>query len=867
MDLTGTVTLGASRQILSRLPLLLGLLVLTGALTFIHSVVETISVTAVIQSFWALQPYKVAWALALTAASFAALSSYDILAFGWIGRSLPKRAVAAIAAASYAFSQALGFGTITGGAIRYRLYSALGVPSLEIAQVTVLSTLTFLLGISALAGVALLTQAYALARILSVQPALVQWLGGAILLAVAVYLGWRAGGPSEVTAFGFRLPLPALRGSLAQLAIAAIDVSVSAAALWVLLPDSSALSLPAFAGVYAALVVTGIVLHIPGSLGVLEAGVVLALPQSSEAQVLGAVLAFRVIYYILPFGLAALGVGLIELRPALRRISLPVVSQGSLLNTAAPPFIAGLSFMCGMVLLLSGATPALQVRMDLLSEFVPLSVVEASHVTGSVIGFVLLVLASALYRRLDGAWLLTVCLLAAGMMVSLTKGLDYEEATVLAIVLGITVIARPAFYRRSFFLHDRPSRLMLTLIVIGVAAMIWITFLANADVPYSTDLWWQVAWESHAPRSIRAGLMTSLLATVYLLWLGLRPSRPSFATPAQSFAAVRQIVANSPDPESNLALTGDKRFLLSDSGDAFLMYAVQGKSWIAMGDPVGNPAKYEDLLWRYIELVDRFGGRPIFYQISSENVPLYLNIGLPLLKIGEEATVDLTNFNLQGGARANLRHAMGRAAREAMTFEVVAREDVPAILAQLDAVSAGWLSAKKGQEKQFSVGHFSPDYMLLFDQAVVRQHGRIIAFANIWHGEGSAFTVDLMRHRPDAPNGLMDFLFCSLILWGQQRKYKTFSLGMAPLSGLAKHPLAPTWHRAANLLLSHGENIYGFAGLRSYKEKFRPTWRPRYLAAQGSFSLPAVILDLTLLISRPFATDQREPEEWRAKAA
>jgi phosphatidylglycerol lysyltransferase len=150
---------------------------------------------------------------------------------------------------------------------------------------------------------------------------------------------------------------------------------------------------------------------------------------------------------------------------------------------------------------------------------------------------------------------------------------------------------------------------------------------------------------------------------------------------------------------------------------------------------------------------------------------------------------------------------------------------------------------------------------------VVRQNGGIIASANIWPSAGSTFSVDLMRHQPDAPNCLMDFLFCNIILWGKERGYKSFSLGMAPLSGLPNHRLAPTLHRAANLLVAHGESIYGFAGLRTYKEKFRPMWRPRYLAVANGFFVPAAVFDLTLLISRTFTSDLKEPERWASKAA
>jgi phosphatidylglycerol lysyltransferase len=110
-------------------------------------------------------------------------------------------------------------------------------------------------------------------------------------------------------------------------------------------------------------------------------------------------------------------------------------------------------------------------------------------------------------------------------------------------------------------------------------------------------------------------------------------------------------------------------------------------------------------------------------------------------------------------------------------------------------------------------------------------------------------SVDLMRHVADAPKGTMDFLFIELFLWGQAHGHARFSLGMAPLSGLAEHRLAGRWNRIANLIARHGERFYGFSGLRRFKSKFDPIWRPRYLAAPGGMHLPAALLDVTRLIS------------------
>jgi lysylphosphatidylglycerol synthetase-like protein (DUF2156 family) len=109
---------------------------------------------------------------------------------------------------------------------------------------------------------------------------------------------------------------------------------------------------------------------------------------------------------------------------------------------------------------------------------------------------------------------------------------------------------------------------------------------------------------------------------------------------------------------------------------------------------------------------------------------------------------------------------------------------------------------------------------------------------------------DLMRHDPATSNGVMDFLFCSW--WGRAQGFRKFTLGIAPLAGLRDHPLAPSWHKAGNLLFRYGEELFGLAGLRAYKQKFRPTWQPRYLAAPGGLALPSLILDLVLLISPPF---------------
>ena len=121
-----------------------------------------------------------------------------------------------------------------------------------------------------------------------------------------------------------------------------------------------------------------------------------------------------------------------------------------------------------------------------------------------------------------------------------------------------------------------------------------------------------------------------------------------------------------------------------------------------------------------------------------------------------------------------------------------------------------------------------------FDIAVVRRAGAIVAFANIWRaGADTALSIDLMRYNDAAPKGVIDFLLIECMLWGKAQHYQWFGLGMAPLSGLEEHALAPAWHKLGRMVQRYGETFYPFEGLRKYKEKFLPVWRPRYLAAPG----------------------------------
>jgi phosphatidylglycerol lysyltransferase len=176
------------------------------------------------------------------------------------------------------------------------------------------------------------------------------------------------------------------------------------------------------------------------------------------------------------------------------------------------------------------------------------------------------------------------------------------------------------------------------------------------------------------------------------------------------------------------------------------------------------------------------------------------------------------------------------------------------LITQFDAlqrISDAWLTEKNTREKRFSLGRFNREYLCRFDMAVVKKADTVVAFANLWKGaDKSELSIDLMRHDPvAASSGVMDYLLIEIMLWGRAAGYSWFDLGMAPLSGLPDHSLAPLWNRLGGFLTRHGGQFYNFDGLRHYKEKFEPVWEPRYLASPGGLALPVILTHLVQLIS------------------
>ena len=790
-------------------------------------------------------------AFGFTAASYWLLGFYDFLGLRYIGKAVVYPRVLMTSFIANAFGHNLGLAAFTGGAVRFRMYASAGLTAIDVATVQGFCSLTIGIGLATLGGLSLTLEPTHTAAVLHLHPRWAMLVGIMLLSGVGAYATWCILGrtPIEIRGWALHAPRPTL--GFAQIVLGMCDLSCSTAVLWWLLPPQADMGFLTFVGAYAAAVTAGIVSHVPGGLGVFETVIVFALPDVPVSSLLGSMLIYRAVYYLAPLMAATLLFGIKELS-AQRGPLARAHALASLYIAPVVPQVAGtLTFVAGFILLVSGATPGMDARLTVLRNIVPLAILELSHLAGSVIGLGLLVLSRGLFRRVHAAYHISFWLLTAGIAASLLKGLDFEEATVLALVLAVLVLGRRAFYRPTSILDERFTPIWAVSIAGVIATAIWLSFLAFRHIEFSNDLWWTFAMDANAPRILRATFLVVVLATAYLLLNVLQPARPEpGVADANDLEHARRIIASSDLTVANAALSGDKRLLFSDDGDAFIMYQVAGRSWIALGDPIGPAPRSEDLVWRFRELSDHHGGRTVFYQASADCLPLYIDLGLAALKIGEEARVLLPEFSLEGAARADLRQAWRRAERDGASFEVIPPERIGEVMPDLRRISDSWLTRKSVAEKRFSVGAFSEAYMSNFATVLVRSEGNISAFANLWNTDSKEeLSVDLMRFGPDAPRGAMDYMFIELMLWGRTQGYQWFNLGMAPLAGLENHPLAPAWHRVGNFVFRQGEHFYNFDGLRRYKAKFDPTWVPKYLVAPGGIALPRILVDVSVLIS------------------
>lgn len=794
---------------------------------------------------------SLALSVGATALSLAALVARDACALRYVAGAASPAAVVLAGFCGSALGNAAGLGALTAAAVRYRIYGAVGVKSEDIARLLLFVLGGFVLGLASVGAIATLLEADPVAAMLGWSATPLRIVASATLASVASLFIFGLRGEARIG--GVKVALPTRTAAAAQLALTSVRLFGAAMALWALLPPTQ-VSFSAFVAIFSAATALGAVSHLPGGVGVFELVVLWAFRgRISSDAVAAALVAYRGVYYVLPLVLSSVLFAAFELRSAVGR---PLTSADDRLARAAtrltPTFISALAFATGAMLIVSGATPTFGGRLAELSQHVPLWVVEASSFLGSVIGVVFLFVAHGLIDRRDGAWRLALALSLTSLVFSLFKGLAFGEAAFLVFFSGLLLATRQQFNRPTS-MFDQPFTWGWTsavgAILVASFGILWLAF-HNAETGLHA-LWWQFEFDAQAPRALRAVLGASVVAVAFGMRQLLRaPAGLAQPPTALELERAGKILDAHSRGDAMMAYMGDKSLFFSRSGRTFLMFGKWGRSWIALFDPIGPREDWSELIDRFIRVSRDHGGRASFYQVRPENLPIYLDAGFTAMKLGEEAVIDLPGFQLKGGVSAHLRYALKRGDRDGLQFELLSPEQAPSRLGDLTEISDRWMDARRGEEKGFSVAAFEANYLSRQHVGLLTEKGHPVGFASVMTTIASEeVTLGLMRSAAANSPVAMEFLFTRLILALRDVGYARFSLGVVPLAGLRRAPLASRWHHIAALIWKHGDRFYNFQGLRIFKNKFNPRWEPRYFVAGGALGPFVALADAAALIN------------------
>ncbi|WP_439598964.1 phosphatidylglycerol lysyltransferase domain-containing protein [Falsiroseomonas sp.] len=610
-----------------------GILLLIAAIWVVQKEFRSLSVADIRASLAAIPPATLWLAVGWTVLAYAVLTIYDRLGSVYAGYPVSYARTSLASFCAYTLAHNLGFAAVSGAAVRYRFYAAWGLPPLAIAKVVAFTSLTFGLGGFALGGLVLLVEPDVVPGLGEHVPHWAMRIIGVAMWATVLAYVTLSRIRSHITIFKHRIDLPGFRMAVAQTTLASVDVAVTAMIFYVLLPPAEGLTFLRFLGIYVAAYTAGIAASLPGGIGVFDGAILIGLqPWLTPAQVVGALLLFRLYYYIVPLFLAGIlfaGFEIAQRRDALKRFA---VEQG-VADALEVPVIAGLAGLGGALLLFVGALPA---RGTAVAEWAGYEAAVASHFAASIIGSLLLVIGYGLLRRLTLAWGAGILLLLTGALICWLRADGWWLWGAFLLVAGLLAAMRGAFYRTARLMTEPlAGATLLPLVVVALCALM--LALVSYGGKVAGDSWWGVVISPLAPDSLRFSVG---LAGVLLLVAAVRLLRPARIQPEPWDAAVRArlraLGAEAPELADGA--------VFGEAGRAGFAFVRRDGIWLALGDPAGDERDRVSAIWRFRDMCERAGVDAAFWRVGPGLLRVYGDIGLTAFPVGAPLPGDGPRF-------------------------------------------------------------------------------------------------------------------------------------------------------------------------------------------------------------------------------
>ena len=294
----------------NRIGFVVSIIIIAFAVEVLYRTLRDINVNDVIAALRATDNRDIALAGLFVAFGYFTLTFYDLFALSTIGRrDVPYRVAALAGFTSYSIGHNVGASVVTGGAVRYRIYSANGLSAVEVAKLCFVAGLTFWLGNAAVLGLGIAYVPEA-ASAIDRLPAWANLIFAAAVLSVlAGYVAWVSWAPRVIGRANWEVTLPGGSLTLLQIGIGIVDLGSCALAMYVLLPDEPAMGFITLMVIFVSAIMLGFASHSPGGLGVFDAAMLVGLWQFDKEELLAGLLLFRLLYYLVPFMLALVILG------------------------------------------------------------------------------------------------------------------------------------------------------------------------------------------------------------------------------------------------------------------------------------------------------------------------------------------------------------------------------------------------------------------------------------------------------------------------------------------------------------------------------------------------------------------------------
>ncbi|MBY0123535.1 bifunctional lysylphosphatidylglycerol flippase/synthetase MprF [Bacillus sp. S/N-304-OC-R1] len=793
-----------------------------------------------------IQLSKLVGVLLITIGMIFPMFFYDLVIVKLLGIQIPKKKFIKQALIVNSFSNLIGFGGLVGMMLRTYFYQTDEMSKGRLLKIVASVSLFFLTGISFLSWIVLAGHKD-IPLLMNIRWLYLAVIGVGLYLPVLMMIIFIKNKKDSDSFITFRTRFLLIFVSVLEWAAAFLAIWLLASVMNISIPINK------FFPIFVVAACAGIVSMIPGGIGSFDLVFIWGTQYVGiqDEKVVVLLLLYRIGYFFIPF-IAGAFLFLKDYWDKWNRAwgNLP----NGLIQRISHWLLTILVFVSGLILLLSAALPGIIERIKIAEDFISLPIISLSHQLSVATGFVLLGLSRGIQYKVKRAYHLTIVALSMAALFSLSKGFDYEEAIFLLIVAILLRISKARFYRESYVLTWGKMIFDVFIIVLITAMYLLIGYLNLPASKFSIPARF-VPYMITDYQDLFYSAIIGLTIAFFILFIGHFAGRAKKWKMESSKDQEEQILEHINKYEGNvlthLILLHDKYIFWNEKRNVLFSFQIYADKLVVLGDLVGDNSEFPHAIEEFLTVSDLFGYAPVFYEVSKDMLPTLHENGFDFFKLGEEAFVDLDQFSFTGKKMKGARAVKNKFERENYTFTILEPPFHTELLQELKEVSDEWLAGRT--EKGFSLGFFNEHYLNKSDMAIMKDpDGKILGFASLMpvYDHNQTISVDLMRFKPDAPSGTMDFIFLSLFQWAQEEGYKHFNLGMAPLSNVGLSRFSFFTEKIAAQIFLHGQFFYHFQGLRNFKEKYAVSWVPKYLAFRKKSSLPITMAQVTLLISK-----------------